>query len=329
MKRLVRHWSGSCAVGLAAIALGLATPAQAQSFPEKPIRLIIPFATGGFADIAGRTIAQAFAETLGGNTVPDNRGGAGGLIGAEVVARAPADGYTLMLGSNGPLTVGPALYAKVPYDPLRDFAPISMLGYTPIVLVVHPAIPARTAGELVGLLKARANQVTVASPGIGTSAHLAGEQFQVLTGTRLVHVPYKGSGPALADLMAGHVAVAFDPLSSSLAFVRAGKLRALAVTTAKRAPWIDSVPTLEEAGVRGYEASTFVALLAPAATPRPIIDRLNAATLKALAGTNVRDVFNQFATVVSGSTPEQLGAFLKDDLARWQKVIREAKVKPE
>jgi tripartite-type tricarboxylate transporter receptor subunit TctC len=329
MKRFIIQPLYACFSVASVAATGLPAVANAQSYPDKPIRLVIPFATGGFADIAGRAIAQAFSETLGGTTVPDNRGGAGGLIGGEIVARAPADGYTLMLGSNGPLTVGPALYPKVPYDPLRDFAPVSMLGVTPIVLVVHPSVPARNVKELVSLLRSRPAQMTVASPGIGTSAHLAGEQFQILTSTRLVHVPYKGSGPALADLMAGHVAVSFDPLSSSLALIRSGKLRALAVTTPKRAPWLEAVPTLAEAGVSGYDASTFVALLAPAGTPRTIVDRLNGATAKALATNSVRELFNQFATVVSASTPEQLGAFLKEDLTRMQRIIKEAQLKPE
>ena len=301
----------------------------AQTYPDRPIRIVIPFATAGFADIAGRTIAQAFTESLGVSVIPENRAGAGGMIGAEVVAKAAPDGYTLLLASNGPMTIGPALYPKVPYDPLRDFAPIGSLGVSPIVLVLHPALPAGNVKELIAVLKARPGKVSIASPGVGTSAHLAGELFQILSGTKMIHVPYKGSGPALTDLMGGQVEVAFDPLSSSINFIRSGKLRALAVTTGQRSPAMPEIPTLEEAGVPGYEASTYVALLAPAGTPRAIINKLNDAAQKALASAAIRDSFARFATVTSGGTPEQLGEFLKHDLAKWKRVIAEANVKAE
>ena len=303
--------------------------AHAQGYPDKPIRIVIPFATGGFADIAGRTIAQAFTESLGVSVIPDNRAGAGGMIGAEAVAKAAPDGYTLLLASNGPMTIGPALYAKVPYDPIRDFAPISSLGVSPIVLLLHPSLPAKNVVELIALLKSRPGKVSIASPGVGTSAHLAGELFQILTGTKMIHVPYKGSGPALTDLMGGQVDVAFDPLSSAINFIKSGKLRGLAVTTDRRSPAMPDIPTLEEAGVQGYEASTFVALLAPAGTPRPIVNRLNEAALKALGATAIRESFAQFATVPTGGTPEQLGEFLRQDLAKWKKVIAASNVKPE
>lgn len=313
---------------LGMLLLGSAS-AHAQTYPDKPIRIVVPFATGGFADIAGRRIAQALSESLGVPVVVDNRAGAGGQIGADHVAKSAADGYTLLLGSNGPLTVGPALYPKVPYNPIKDFEPVVLLGATPITLLVHPTVPAANLKEFVAYLKANPGKVSVASPGVGTSSHLAGELFQIVTGTKMLHVPYKGSGPAMNDLVGGQVNSAFDPLSSSLSFAKSGKLRALAVTGDKRSPVLPEVPTMAEAGVQGYDASTFVALLAPAGTPRPIIDRLNAAANKALDSAAIRESFAQFATVPIGGTPEQLAEYIKQDLARWTKVISEANVKPE
>jgi tripartite-type tricarboxylate transporter receptor subunit TctC len=310
--------------------MGASGPAISQAaYPTKPIRIIVPFATGGFADTAGRKIGQALSELLGVPVLIENKAGAGGMIGADAVAKATPDGYTLLLGSNGPISVGPALYPNVPYQPLRDFVPIINLGVSPIVLEVHPSVPATNLTELIAYLKANPGKVTIASPGVGTSSHLAGELFQQLTGTKLVHVPYKGSGPAMIDLLGGQVKMAFDPLSSSIVFIKQGKLRAIAVTTEARSPSAPDIPTLDESGVKGYEASTYAALLAPAGTPPAIIEKLNAAARKALASPGVVDSFTQFATVPTGGSPEQLATYIKRDLDRWTKVIKEANIKPE
>ena len=303
--------------------------AQAQGYPDRSIRIIVPFATGGFADIAGRRIGQALSESLGVPVIVDNKAGAGGQIGADAAAKATPDGYTLLLGSNGPLTIGPALYATVPYNPIKDFEPIILLGESPIALLVNPSLPIANLRELVVYLKANPGKVSVASPGVGTSSHLAGELFQIVTGSKMLHVPYKGSGPVMTDLVGGQVNSAFDPLSSSLTFVKAGKIRALAVTGDHRAPALPDVPTMSEAGVTGYDASTFVALLAPAGTPKAVIAKLNAAANKALESAAVKDSFAQFATVTLGGTPDRLADYVKSDLAKWTRVVREANVKPE
>ena len=302
---------------------------QTQSYPSKQIKIVVPFATGGIADMAGRRMSQSLSEILMVPVIVENKGGAGGMIGAEAVAKSPPDGYTLLLGSNGPLSVGPALYPNVPYQPLRDFAPIISLGVSPIVLVVNPSVPAKNMKELLVYLRANPGTVSIASPGVGTSSHLAGELFQQLTGTKLVHIPYKGSGPAMTDLLGGQVQMAFDPLSSSLPFIKQGKLRAIAVTTDTRSPSAPDIPTLDEVGVKGYEASTYVALLAPAGTPPEVIEKLNISSRKALATTAMIESFAQYATVPTGGSPEQLSAYIKRDLDRWTKVIKEANIKPE
>ncbi len=302
---------------------------QTQSYPSKQIKIVVPFATGGIADMAGRRMSQSLSEILMVPVIVENKGGAGGMIGAEAVAKSPPDGYTLLLGSNGPLSVGPALYPNVPYQPLRDFAPIISLGVSPIVLVVNPSVPAKNMKELLVYLRANPGTVSIASAGVGTSSHLAGELFQQLTGTKLVHIPYKGSGPAMTDLLGGQVQMAFDPLSSSLPFIKQGKLRAIAVTTDTRSPSAPDIPTLDEVGVKGYEASTYVALLAPAGTPPEVIEKLNIASRKALATPAMTESFAQYATVPTGGSPEQLSAYIKRDLDRWTKVIKEANIKPE
>lgn len=300
--------------------------ASAENYPDKPIRLVVPFAPGGFADLAGRKIAQVISPRLNVPVVVDNKAGAGGIIGADFVAKAPHDGYTLLLGSNGPISVGPSLYPNVMYNPLKDFAPIINLGVSPITLVVNPSVPAKTVSELVAYLKANPGKITVASPGVGTSSHLAAELFQIMTGTKMIHVPYKGSGPSMAGLVAGQTAVAFDPLSSCLPLVKTGKLRALAVTTQRRAPSLPDVPTMDQAGLKGYEASTYVALLAPAGTPQPVIDKLNTVVAEGLRSEDVKSSFAQFATVPLGGTSAELSAYLKNDLEKWAKVIRQAHI---
>ena len=309
------------------ISLVTATSAFAQGFPEKPLRLVVPYPPGGNIDITARAISPGLAEILGQSVVVDNRSGAGGTIGADHVAKASADGYTILVGSSGTLTVAPSLYTKNPYHPVRDFAPISFVSTVPLVLVVHPSVPAKTVKELIAVAKTKANRLTMASAGTGTTNHLTGEMFQAMTGVKFVHVPYKGSGPALVDLMGGQVDLHFDQLSSSAPYIQAKRLRALAVTTEKRAPIYPDIPTLAEAGVAGFEASTFTGLVVPARTPSDVIARLHAATVKVLARPAVKERFASFGADAFSSTPEQLGAFIQNDFAKWTKVVKDANVR--
>jgi tripartite-type tricarboxylate transporter receptor subunit TctC len=312
---------------VAGIALIAANGALAQGYPERPIRLVVPYPPGGNIDITARAISPGLSELLGQSVVIDNRSGAGGTIGADHVAKAPPDGYAVLMGSSGTLTVAPGLYTKNPYNPVKDFAPISFVSTVPLVLVVHPSVPAKSVKELIAIARPKANRMTMASAGTGTTNHLTGEMFQAMTGVKFVHVPYKGSGPALVDLMGGQVDLHFDQLSSSAPYIQAKRLRALAVTTEKRAMIYPDIPTLAEAGVPGFEASTFTGLVVPAKTPRDVIARLHAATVKVIARPAVKDRFASFGADAFSSTPEQLGAFIQKDFAKWTKVVKDANVR--
>jgi tripartite-type tricarboxylate transporter receptor subunit TctC len=246
-----------------------------------------------------------------------------------MVAKAAPDGYTLLMGSNSTVSVAPALYPKNPYDPVRDFAPVSLVSEVPFVLVLHPSVPAKTAKELIALAKTKPGRMTMASAGTGSSNHLVGELFQSMTGTKLTHVPYKGSGPALVDLMGGQVDMHFDQLPSAIGYIKGGKIKALAVTTQKRAAELPQVPTLAESGVRAFDASGITGVLAPANTPRAIIDRLNAAALKVLALPATKERFASFGAVAIPGTPEAFAAFIKEDFAKWSKVVKDANIKVE
>lgn len=306
-----------------------ATAVAAAGYPERPIRLIVPYAPGGNIDITARSIQPGLGELLGQSIIVDNRTGAGGTIGSDLAAKAPADGYTILVGSSGTLTIAPSLYSKNPYNPVRDFAPVSFVSTVPLVLEVHPSVPAKNVRELIALAKSKPGKLTMASSGTGTTNHLVGEMFQSMTGTRFVHVPYKGSGPALVELMGGQVDLMFDQLSSSSPYIRSGKLRALAVTTEKRAAIFSSIPTLDESGVRGFEASTFTGLVVPTGTPRDIIHKINAAIVKVLARPAIKERFASFGAESFSSTPEQLGAFIKQDFAKWTKVVKDAHIQLE
>lgn len=305
------------------------TSVSAQGYPERAVRLIVPYAPGGNIDITARAIQPGLGELLGQSIIVDNRTGAGGTIGSDLAAKAPADGYTILVGSSGTLTVAPSLYTKNPYHPVKDFAPISFVSSVPLVLLIHPSVPAKTVKDFVGLAKSRPGKLTMASAGTGTTNHLVGELFQSMTGTRFVHVPYKGSGPALVELMGGQVDLHFDQLSSATPYIKAGKMRALAVTTEKRASIFAEIPTLAESGVTGFEASTFTGLVVPAGTPRAVIDKLNAAVVKLMARQSVKDRFASFGADAFSSTPEQLGAFIKQDFAKWTKVVKDANIRVE
>ncbi|MDB5812764.1 MAG: hypothetical protein JWN94_4886 [Betaproteobacteria bacterium] len=306
-----------------------AAAVAAQVYPSKPVRLVVPFAAGGNVDITARQIAPGMSELLGQNFIVDNRVGAGGVIGAEVVAKAAPDGYTLMMGSNSTVSVAPSLYPKIAYHPVRDFAPISLVATTPFVLVVHPSVPAKSIKELIALAKARSGRLSMASGGTGSSNHLVGELFQALTGARFTHIPYKGGGPAGVDLMAGQVDLLFDQLSSSVGPIKSGRIRALAVTSAARTAVFPEITTAREAGVADFEVTNITGVLAPAGTSADIIGKLNAAILKVLATSATRERFAGLALEAAPGTPEQFAAYIKEDFARWTKVVKDANIKVE
>lgn len=310
-------------IGTAAFAL----TAAAQPYPSKPVRLVVPFPPGGTVDISARAIAPALSEILGQNVIVDNRGGAAGMIGSALVAKAAPDGYTLLMGSNSTLSVAPSLSPGViQYNPIRDFAPITLVNTTPFALVVHPSVPAKSVREFIALAKSRRDHLTMGSGGVG---HLVGELFQSLTGTKFTNVPYQGAGPAGAALIGGHVDLMFDQLSQSVGPVRAGRTRALAVTSKARVAAVPQVPTMLEAGVRNFEVTNITGVLASAGTTPDIINKLNAAILKVLALPATRERFSVIVLEPAPSTPEQFAAYIKADLARWMKVVKEAGIQTQ
>jgi tripartite-type tricarboxylate transporter receptor subunit TctC len=305
----------------------VATTAAMAAYPDRPIRLIAPFAPGGNIDITARTISPGLTEQLGQTVVVENRGGAGGRIGTEVVAKSAPDGYTMLLGSSGSLTVNPAFATTPSYDPIKDFAPTSLVSIVPLVLVTHPSLPAASAKEFIALAKAKPGTVMMASAGTGSNTHLTGELFQVIAGIKLTHVPYKGSGPALIDLMGGQTHCIFDQVSTSAPYVSAGRLRAIAITAVKRSPLMASVPTMDEAGVRGFEAATYTGVFLPAATPKDIVNRVYTALLKVLDQPATRDAFTRLGADVIKSTPAELTKRMVTDLAKWKKVQQQTGIK--
>lgn len=313
---------------LAASLLAAASAAHA-AYPEKALRIIVPYPPGGNIDITARTIAPGLTEALGQQVVIDNRGGAGGTIGAEIAAKAAPDGYTLLLGSSATLSTAPPLYLRLGYDPLKDFATTSLVSNVPLVLEQHPSIPARSVRELIALAKSRPGKITMGSPGAGTTNHLTGELFQSATGTKFIHVPYKGSGPGLIDLMGGQIDIYFDQLSASIGFIQVGKLRALAVTTAQRAAALPDLPTMAESGLPGFDASTWTGVVLPVATPYDIVMKVHAALVKTLRAKATRDSFARLGAETLESTPEEFARFMQEDLAKWTKVVRDAGIKLE
>ena len=301
--------------------------ACAQGYPDKPIRMLLPYPPGAGSDVITRLIAQKLAENLGQQVIVDNRGGAGGNIAMELAAKAPADGYTLVLALTSQLAINPNLFHKLPYDPVGDFAPITLLGSAPYVLVVHPALPATSVRELIALAKSRPERLAFASAGNGSGAHLATELLKSLAGIDMIHVPYKGAGPALPDVISGQVQLMFATHSATGQHVRAGRLRALAVTTAQRSSALPELPTVAEAGVPGYDSGVWYGLLAPAGAPRQIVARLNRESLRALNSPAVRERLTPEAFEAIGSTPEYFAGYIASELAKWAKVVRQSKTK--
>ena len=312
----------------ASLAAALAPVAFAQpAYPTKPIRIVVPFPPGGTTDILARAAAQKMTEAWKEQAVVDNRPGAGGNIGAELVAKAPADGYTLLMGTVGTHAINASLYAKMPYDHVKDFAPVILVAAVPNVLVVHPSVPATTVAELIAYAKANPGKLNFASSGSGTSIHLAGELFKVMAGVQMTHVPYKGSAPAIADLLGGQVQLMFDNLPSALPQIRAGKLRALAVTSSQRAAALPDVPTIAESGLPGYEASSWFGLLAPAGTPADIVAKINGEVARWLASPEAKEKLLAQGANAAGGTPEDFARHIATETAKWQKVVRESGAK--
>ena len=297
------------------------------AYPQKTVRLIVPFPPGGGNDVIARVVAQKLTDKWGQTVVVENRAGANGIVGLQALIQAPADGYTLAVGAAGPMAVNPSLYAKLPYDPLKDFAPITNLVNFPLLLVTHPSVPAKTTRELVALAKAKPGQLTYASPGSGNSGHLAGELFNSMAGVQIVHIPYKGQGPAQTDLMAGQVNMLYSSIPSVINQVKSGQLTAIAVGSAKRLASIPDVPTISESGVPGYEAYSWVGLVAPAQTPPDIVRKIHRDVSEILKQRDVADKLNQQGALPIGDTPEEFTQYIRDEIAKWGKVVREANIK--
>ena len=308
------------------MALGVAPVWAQTSYPNKPIRMIVAFPPGGGTDINARLIGASLQASLGQTVVIENRPGANGLIGTAALAKSPPDGYTLSMGAGGPLTINHQVMKNVPYDPLKDLASVATVSRHVLALVVHPSFPAHTVQELIAVIKPKPDGYSYASSAIASPHHLTMELFQSLTGTHMVHVPYKGSGDAIKDLVAGQVRVAFETVSVILPHVNAGRLRVLAVTSKQRTSLAPDAPTMVEAGFRGFESFSWYGVVAPAGTPRPIINTLNAGINKALASADVRAKLSQLGAEPLVGTPEDMDAFMRAEIAKWGKVIRDVKI---
>lgn len=313
----------------AVISIDVVSAQPSPAWPSKPIRLIVPFAPGGNVDLTARLVAPAMQETLGQPVVVENRTGAGGMIGSELVAKAPPDGYLLLTGSNSTFSVAPALYPNAPYNPVRDFTPIVNLQTTPFVLVVRSGLGVQTVADLLRLAREKPGALTMGSGGTGSSNQLVGELFQMLNGVRFLHVPYKGAALAATDVMGNQIDLLFDQGSTASGNVRGGKMRALAVSSRSRMSTLPDVPGFTEAGLKDFEIANATGLLGPAALPAAIVQRLHAAAVKALGTPQVKERFAQMGVDAQGSTPEAFGTFIREDFARWTKVVQASGIKPD
>ena len=307
---------------------GAAHAATLDNYPVKPIRLVVPFTPGGSTDILARVVAKQITDTFGQQCIIDNRPGAGGTIGMEIAARSAPDGYTLVMGHIGTLAVNPALYPKLSYDPLKDFQPITLVAMIPNMMSVNPKVPAKTVKEVIALAQAKPGSMNYGSGGNGSAAHLATEYFKLMTKIDITHIPYKGTAPAVTDLIAGNISMMITGVPPQLAFVKAGRLRPIAVATAKRLPMFPDLPTIGET-VKGYEATQWYGILAPAKVPKTYIDRLNAAVVKALHSPETRTLLSSEAAEPVGNSPEEFGKFIRGEMARWAPVVRQSGAKPE
>jgi len=319
----------SLAQAFISVAFAVAASICAAAYPERPIRLVVPAAAGGAIDVVGRIVGLKLGEQLGQTIVIDNRGGANNIIGTEIAARSPPDGYTLLITA-GAHTINPAVYRKLPYDALRDFTPIShIVNSGGLVIVVHPSFGARTLQQLIDMARASPGKIAYGSAGFGNSTHIAGEMFQVMAGVKLIHVPYKGAGPAVNDLLGGQIPLMFGPSPVVVPMVQAGRLRPLAFTGLKRSSQLPDVPTVDEAGVKGYENSGWYGMYGPRGVPKAIVARLNAALVAIVKMPDTRERFAALNLEPVGSSPEQFAQFLKDDLEKYARIAKAAGIKPE
>lgn len=312
-----------------ALAVTVAGSAFAQAYPNKPIRLIVPFPPGGGNDVIARIVGQKLAERLGQAVVIDNKGGGNGVIGLNALAQAAPDGYTIGVGAAGPMAVNPSLYENLSYDPLRDFVPITNMVNFPLLLVTHPSLKIKTIRELIAMAKAEPGKIFYASPGSGNSGHLAGELFNSMAKVQTTHVPYRGQGPAVADLLAGQVQMLYSSIPSVIGYVQQGQLNAIAVGSATRVSSLPNVPTIAESGVPGYEAYSWVGMIAPARTPRDIVIRLNREIVAILKEKEVQDKLNQQGAIPVGDTPEQFGAYIAVEMKKWGAIVKSANIKAD
>jgi tripartite-type tricarboxylate transporter receptor subunit TctC len=313
---------------ISAVLVACALPVFAQSYPARAIRIVCPYVAGGGSDFVARTIALKLTETIGQSVVVDNRPGGGTNIGAELVAHAPPDGYTIFLGGT-PTAVNVTLYKKLPFDVMKDFAPITETTVAPNLLVVHPSLPVRTVKDLIALAKSRPGQLTYGSAGIASSNHLSGALFKMMAGIDIVHVPYKGGGAAVTDLLAGNISMYFSTTPSSMPHVRTGRLRALAVTSAKRSPIVPDIPTMTEAALPGFEMSAWHALFAPAGTPPAVVKKLADEVVRALRQPDVKERLAAQGVDAVGTTPEELAAIMKENIAKYAKLVKAADIRIE
>jgi tripartite-type tricarboxylate transporter receptor subunit TctC len=311
------------------VALAVVGGASGQAFPTKPIRFVVPFAPGGSTDTLARALGQKLSESLGQQVVIDNRTGANGNIGMEIVAKAPPDGHTIVLGYIANVAIGPSLYEKLPFDPVRDYEPITLIATSPNVLVAHPTVAATNLKELIALAKTKPGQLNYASASVASVGHLTGELLNNLAGIKMVHVAYKGSGQAVTDLLGGHIQLMFSGFSSVMPHIKSGKLRPLAQTGEKRSPALPEVATIAESGFPKFEATAWYGVHAPARTPKPIVTRLNAEFVKALKMQDVRDRLGALGFELVGSTPEYYGNYIKTEITKWAKVVKASGARPE
>jgi tripartite-type tricarboxylate transporter receptor subunit TctC len=305
-----------------------ATVAGAAQYPERPIRMVIPFPPGGSLDVVGRVVGHKLTEVLGQNVLIDNRSGASGNIGVEIVVRAPADGYTILLNTL-PLVVNPSLFAKLPFDVMRDLTPVSLVAASPFVLVVHPSLPVKSTKELIALARAKPGQINYASAGNGTNLHVAAERFKSLARVDMTHIPYKGGGPALTAVLAGEAPVGFISTVAAMPHVASGRLRALGITSAKRSPALPDLVSVAEGGLPGYEFTSWFAILGPRGLPEPVVTTLHKGLLTALKSPDVRERLSKEGAEVIGSSPAELATFLQSELAKWAEVVKAAGLKAD
>ena len=315
----------SAVLVLVAFASALAMPARAQTWPARAVRVVVAYPAGGSIDVVARLVTARLADSLGQQFIVDNRAGAAGNIGTELVARAQPDGHTLLMGSAAAISSAPNVYPKLPYDPRRDLAPVILVANQPNVLIVHPSVPARTPKEFIALARANPGRFNYGSSGIGATQHMTSELFAMMTGVKIVHVPYKGGTPAMTDLIGGQIDFMFDPAPTAIQYVRAGKVRAIAVTSAKRSTVLPELPTLDESGLRGFELKGWIGLLGPAALPRDVLTKLHGEVSKLLAG-DLTKRLQDLGLDVAGGTPEDFAAFIRQDIEKYGRIVKAANI---